>query len=104
MALDFEQTGELVITCPKGVSDILTGELEDLGYTHIVADIAAVSLKGSLLDAIKLNLMLRTAHRVLYHLSTFKCPDPEYLYRHIKSMDWEEIIPIDGYFSVEVRV
>jgi len=104
MALVFDQPGELVITCPKGVSDILTKELEDLGYTQVIADVAAVSLKGTLLDAIKLNLMLRTAHRVLYHLATFKAPDPEYLYRHIKSMDWEEIIPIDGYFSVEVRV
>lgn len=104
MALAFDQPGELVITCPKGVSDILTNELEELGYSRIITDVASVSMQGSLLDAIKLNLMLRTGHRVLYHLATFKSPDPEYLYRHIKSMEWEDIIPIDGYFSIEVRV
>jgi len=48
----------------------------------------------------KLNLYLRSAHRVLFHLKSFKAAGPDEMYAEVKKIEWENYIEKDGYFSV----
>jgi putative N6-adenine-specific DNA methylase len=51
-------------------------------------------------DAMRLNLWLRTGHRVLVLLAEFTAHGPDDLYREVSQIEWEAIIPQDGYLSV----
>ena len=48
----------------------------------------------------KLNLKLRTAHRVLVPLLRTTCYNIKDLYQAVYSIDWENLLEADGYFSV----
>jgi putative N6-adenine-specific DNA methylase len=98
--LNFDTSQKVLITHALHTENALREELQQLGYKVIGRDRLNVSVNGSLKDTIHLNLKLRTAHRVLYHLSTFKAFDLGRLYKKIKSVDWTDIIPLKGYFSI----
>lgn len=100
---DFSKPGTLLITCGKGVHPYLQRELKSLGFNKCVERPAGIETKGTLLDCMRLNLHLRTAHRVLYKISAFKCAGPNDLYHRSKGVQWESIIPADGYVSVEAN-
>ena len=59
-----------------------------------------VVVKGSIRDVFKLNLYVRTAHRVLVPLLRATCRHVRELYSLVGSIDWENLIEADGYFSV----
>ncbi|MDQ3536099.1 MAG: class I SAM-dependent RNA methyltransferase [Bacteroidota bacterium] len=59
-----------------------------------------VSLEGTMEDCMKLNLHLRTGHRVLWHVKTFKAGHPDELYKEVYSIPWEDFISPDGYISI----
>ena len=79
---------------------MLAGEIEELGYTVKAGFPAAVELEGSLTDAMRLNLHLRTAHRVQFLLDSFRADSPDILYRKVLEIPWEDILFSDGYVSV----
>ena len=47
-----------------------------------------------------LNLSLSTAHHILFRLKEFTCNTPEDLYKEVLAIDWEHIVPTNGYISV----
>ena len=55
-------------------------------------------------DAVRLNFKLRTAFRVLYFIKEFKALSANDLYTELKRIDWENILPMAGYFSVTSSV
>lgn len=59
-----------------------------------------VTTEGTLTDAMRLNLHLRTAHRVLLLLKTFRACHAEDLYRQVQDIPWERYLDVNGYFSV----
>lgn len=116
--MNLDETRELVVTCNWGLGPWLRQELEALGYEPGPAQpdrqgpkdgnpdvhVSSLSFPGTLRDAYRLNLRLRTGLRVLTPLETFRCPNPDALYEHVRQMPWEEWIPADGYLSVVSRV
>lgn len=98
--MNFNSQEKILITHALHTENVLRVELQELGFKVIGRDRLNVSVNGTLKDAITLNLKLRTAHRVLYHLQTFKAFDLGRLYKKIKGFDWSEVIPEDGYFSI----
>ncbi len=98
--MNFNSSQKILITHALHTEHALREELNQLGYKVIGRDRLNVSVNGTLNDAIQLNLKLRTAHRVLYHLITFKAFDLGRLYKKIKGYDWTEVIPEDGRFSI----
>jgi len=94
----------ILITCAKGLSDMLTGEIEALGYTIDSAHETGVEITGDLYDCMKLNLHLRTAFNVLYLLKHFDCRDPDRLYQEVTALPWEAIISPDEYVCVIGRI
>ncbi|MEO5966710.1 MAG: class I SAM-dependent RNA methyltransferase, partial [Ferruginibacter sp.] len=59
---------------------------------------------GSLLDCIKLNMNLRCASQVLFSLKEFEAMNADDLYKNAREIEWEDIIPADGYFSISSNV
>ena len=89
----------IIISCAKELSRWTEVEVRDLGYTPIEVTENTVVVRGDMRDVMKLNLKLRTAHRVLVPLLRADCRIRD-LYHLAKSIDWENLIEADGYFSV----
>jgi putative N6-adenine-specific DNA methylase len=96
----FETTGSIHITCPKRMSAYLKKEVEELGFPIVETLVTGIETRGTAADCMRLNLNLRTAHRVLYFIKSFIAHDPEELYRQIKKVAWEQYLFEDVYFSV----
>ncbi len=92
----------LHLTCPRGIAGILAGEVRALGYEVEDQAVTSVRVRGTMQDAVRLNLWLRTAHRVLMLINEFKAKDPDALYTQLMRLPWESWIPADGYVSVTV--
>jgi 23S rRNA G2445 N2-methylase RlmL len=83
----------LLITCAKGLNEMLRAEVEELGFKVDSCHETGVELTGDMADAMRLNLHLRTAFNVLYLLGQFECRNPDQLYREVSKLPWEDIIP-----------
>lgn len=93
-------TGYIHVTCPQHATTALRAEVEQLGYTIIDEGEAGLGLRGSFRDCMRLNLWLRTAHRVLWRLQRVRARDAHDLYDKTYAIAWEDWIPTDGYVSV----
>ncbi|MBI4684531.1 MAG: class I SAM-dependent RNA methyltransferase [Nitrospirae bacterium] len=94
----------ILITSPKGLPPYLKEELLSLGFPIIAEYVAGIETEGSLDDTMKLNLFLRTGHRVLYHLKDFHAVNADQMYKEIRDVRWEDYLHEDGYMSVTSSV
>ena len=90
----------IIISCAKEISRWTEVEVRDMGYEPIEVTENTVVVRGAMRDVFKLNLNLRTAHRVLVPLLRTTCRNIRDLYESVFSIDWENLIDADGYFSV----
>ena len=90
----------IIISCAKELSRWTEKEVVDLGYRPIEVTENTVVVRGEMRDVMKLNLSLRTAHRVLVPLLRTTCRNIRDLYQAALSIDWKNLIEADGYFSV----
>lgn len=100
----FTKPSSIVITCHKRITPYLENEVKSLGFTIDETFITGVSITGTVLDCIKLNLNLRCASQVLYSLQHFIAADADSIYKHLVSYPWENLLPDPGYFSVTSNV
>jgi len=94
----------MVITCAKGITPFLKEEVFSLGLPILSEGIADIETEGTMEDAIKLNLFLRTGHRVLFLLEEFNAKKPDELYKKMWRINWEDTIPEEGYLCVTSSV
>ncbi len=90
----------IIATCAPHTSAFLAAELRELGFPVLAEHALDVETEGTLDDCLRLNLYLRTAHRVHYLLSAFRAYQTDQLYRKVKQVPWEDYIPADSYLSV----
>jgi 23S rRNA G2445 N2-methylase RlmL len=95
-----KEMGRILITCAKGAAPFLCGELAALGYPVLSSGVSGAATEGTVADAMRLNLFVRTGQRVLFLLREFGAADTEGLYRGISAIAWEEHIGDEGYVSV----
>ncbi len=98
------EPSRLVVTCSSGVAPILAQELSGLGFRVGNVSETAVETEGTLADCLRLNMHLRTAHRVLYALDVFRARHSDDLYDELVQIPWERYLDPDGYFSVDRAV
>nr|MDQ3394385.1 THUMP domain-containing protein [Bacteroidota bacterium] len=79
-------TNKILITCPKQISGILAEEVEALGMTVTAKGMMDVALEGTMEDCMRLNLHLRTGHRVLWLVKSFTAGHPDLLYTEINNI------------------
>jgi len=94
----------ILITCAKGITPFLREELILLRFPVLSETIAGIATEGTIEDTLRLNLMLRTGHRVLFLLKEFAARDAEALYAAVLQIAWEEHIAADGYLCVTSSV
>jgi len=94
----------IIVSCAKHLAPWTENEIVGFGYEVIDRSENTVVVRGSLRDVFKLNLRLRTAHRVLVPLLRGTCRHIRELYDKTASIDWENLFDPDGYFSVSAVV
>ena len=94
------QRNLIVITCAKGMAPILSDELEKLGVKIGGATETGVSTMGDMALAMRLNLHLRTAHRILWKVGDGPARHPNELYKRLVALPWEQWISERGYVCI----
>jgi putative N6-adenine-specific DNA methylase len=102
--IDFSKPSKVVITCHKRLSPFLQEEVLELGFPIVRSFSTGIEIVASLSDCIRLNLYLRCASQVLYSLKTFQANRPDDVYDTLIHYPWEELLAVDGYFSVTSTV
>jgi len=100
----FQDKAPILVTCPKGIPGYLRAELENLGFKGAEPLDAGVLVHGTLKDCMRLNLWVRTGHRVLFELRRFRAFDADQLYQEARSVPWDQYIAKDGYFRVDASI
>ncbi len=90
----------IILSVAKHLSPWAEIEVRNMGYKPIEVTDNTVVVRGSMRDVMKLNLHLRTVHRVLVPLLRTTCRHVRDLYQKVASIDWENLLDPDGYFSV----
>jgi putative N6-adenine-specific DNA methylase len=84
----------ILITCPKGIPPYLKQEILSIGFPVLSEMVSGVETKGALDDTLRLNLFIRTGHRVLFLIRN-SMPNPEN-FMNI-SIESNEYFPEDEY-------
>ncbi len=96
----WQEATRLVMTCGRGCVPALCGELRALGHEPREVSATAVEVTGNLHEAMRLNLWLRTANRVLFEVAGFAVESPDELYAAMRDLPWEEWLRDDVPFHV----
>jgi|LSQX01.3.fsa_nt_gb putative N6-adenine-specific DNA methylase len=98
------QRGTIALACARGLARYTRREARALGFEVVADDESSVEVVGTLRDAMRLNLWLRTAHRVLIPVARAEAKTIEHLYNHASAVPWEKWLPPDGFFTVHGTV
>lgn len=104
MTNPFQLRRKIIITCSNRLSPWLEKEIIELGYTPVSRFKTGIGLFGTLEDCMKLNMQLRCASQVLFLVYQATARTGDELYREALKLDWENIIPENGYFSITSQV
>ena len=91
-------------TCAPGVEPLLHAEVKRLGLARPERQVGGVRFEGTLRDAQRANLWLRTAVRVLQRLSRFEAADENALYRGVSAIDWSQHLAPEGRLWIDAQV
>ncbi len=98
------ETSPLLITCGRGIAPFTVRELAALGFAATEETATAIKTRGTMDDAMRLNLWLRTAQHVHKLLARFTARDAQEMHEQVGRLPWEEWIPEDGYVCVTSAV
>ena len=91
---------ELIATATFGLEAVVKREIADLGYKIIKTEDGKVTYMGDERAIVRSNLWLRSADRVLLKMAEFEADTFEELFQQTRALAWEQLIPIDGKFTV----
>ena len=100
MKMDWTEKTWIVATCGRGCAEVLKAELRALGYEPQEVSPTSVGIEGNLQDAMRLNLWLRTANRVLFEVGGFEIDSSDDLYDAVRGLPWEQWLRADAPFHV----
>ncbi len=86
--------------CPKGLEDLLTEELNQLGVHNIKQTIAGVHFSSDLEGGYRVCLWSRLASRILLELMHFNCASNDTLYDEVYAIDWCNIFLVKNTFAI----
>jgi putative N6-adenine-specific DNA methylase len=94
----------ILASCAKGVPPYLAAELRSLGFPVLAERPSGVETEGTLTDAMRMNLHLRTAQRIMVEVNFFRARNADDLYGEVRNMPWETWLAADGYVRVASSV
>lgn len=90
----------ILLSCAPFIPPYVREEVTALGYDVMNEGYTTVETRGTFEDAIRLNIHLRSANHVYFLIQKFIAATIDDLYRTLRKISWEEILSVDGYFSV----
>lgn len=90
-------------TCAPGLEPLLHAEARELGLPKVERQVGGVYFEGTLYDALRANLWLRTAIRVLMRVARFEARDADMLYAGARGVEWERFVRPDGTLIVDAH-
>jgi 23S rRNA G2445 N2-methylase RlmL len=100
----FTKTSDIIITCSYRLAPYLQQEVEALGLKPSEVFKTGVVVQGTMQTCILLNLNVRCASQVLFSIKRVNAFNADELYTEAFKIEWENIIPADGYFSITSNV
>jgi 23S rRNA G2445 N2-methylase RlmL len=94
---------EFFVTCAPGLEPFLHEEIRGLKLARHERQVGGVRFEGTLRDAWRANLELRTAVRVLMRLARFEARDDAELYRGVQQIDWSAHLRPEGTLRVDAH-
>jgi len=98
-----DKTYHFGATAAFGLEGIVAGELKRLGFEDAKGFHGGATFDGTLTDAFKANLWLRTADRVLLYFGRFTAMSFDELFEQTKALHWEEILPKNAQVYVTAK-
>lgn len=96
---------ELFVSCVPGLEPVVLQELKTLGYTVSRASYGGLFVPFTdFKEVYELNLLLRTASRVLLPMASFVVHDKESLYEEALQIDWERYFQRMPTFAIDAHV
>lgn len=89
-----------MLTCDRGLADVLAEEARALGVEVVSVEPAAVEVMADEAERMRMCLRLRTAHRVLLPVLELSAGGPKALYHRLSQFPWEDHLGPDGYVRV----
>lgn len=93
---------KLLATMASGFEAITKKELQDLGY-QVQLENGKAYFEGELADIVNTNLWLRSADRIKIVLKEFTATTFDELFENVKSVSWDNWLPLDAAFPVKGR-
>ena len=90
-------------TCAPGVEPLLHGEVRELGLARSERQVGGVRFEGTMRDAWRANLWLRTAVRVLRREGRFEAPTEAALDAGVAAVDWSAFLEPSGTLWVDAQ-
>ncbi len=78
----------LIASCPRGLADLLVGELNGFGATQIRERTTGVAFRGTLACSYRLGLCARTANRLFLAIASFIAATADEFYAQVRRVDW----------------
>ncbi|MBQ9156211.1 MAG: class I SAM-dependent RNA methyltransferase [Eubacterium sp.] len=91
---------EYIAPCHFGLEAVCKREIADLGYDIVKVEDGKVTFSGPIEAAVRSNIFLRTAQRIILKVNEFKAVTFEELFQGIKAIAWEDYLPEDARFWV----
>lgn len=92
---------DLQVTCPRGLEELLSEELEALGAVPVKSTVGAVNARADLTTAYRACLWSRLANRVILCLAREEgISTPEQLHEVAAAVPWEEHLPLSASLAV----
>ncbi len=101
MTQDSRLKTKIVISCAPTTAPYLAAELLALNYPVLKENPTDVVTEGNMQDCMRLNLYLRTAHRVLLIIEELNARTADQLYEKARLIPWEDYLHKDGFFSID---
>jgi 23S rRNA G2445 N2-methylase RlmL len=92
------------VTAAKGTEGALKSELRAIGVRSLRGDRGGAHFEGDLGAGMRVCLWSRIGMRVLLHLASAEAVGEEGLYDAVKSVPWEDHLPVRGTFAVDASV
>lgn len=95
-------TFSLGATAAFGLEGVVANELKRLGY-EAKGFLGGAAFSGTLLDAFRANLWLRTCDRIMRVMAQFEARTFEELFQGIRAVEWEKMLPEDARFPIRAK-
>ena len=101
--IDAMQRFTFFATCAPGIEPVLHAEIRALKFARSERQVGGVRFEGTMRDAWRANLWLRTAVRVLRREARFEAPSESALDAGVAAVDWSRFLMPDGVLWVDAQ-